>query len=66
MRMGSGMIMPVAEEIDRSGYRVVDLTASSFFEVLLRYCREDPFDGLDSSGRPFPTPASGRPHAATA
>ncbi len=54
MRMRSGMIMAVADEIDRAGYRVVDLTASSFFEVLLRYCREDPFDGLDLIRSAFP------------
>lgn len=47
MRMRAGMIAPVAHEIDAAGYRVVDFTASSLFEVLLRYCHEDPWEGLD-------------------
>jgi oxaloacetate decarboxylase alpha subunit len=47
MRMQAGHILPVAREIDRAGYRVVDVTGSSMFEVLVRYCREDPWAGLD-------------------
>lgn len=47
MRMQAGHVLPVAREIDRAGYRVVDVTGSSMFEVLVRYCREDPWAGLD-------------------
>ena len=47
MRMRAGHILPVAPLIDRTGYRIVDLTGSSIFEVLVRYCREDPWEGLD-------------------
>jgi oxaloacetate decarboxylase (Na+ extruding) subunit alpha len=47
MRMQAGMALPVAPLIDRTGYRVVDLTGSSQFEVLVRECREDPWAGLD-------------------
>jgi len=47
MRMQAGMALPVASLIDRTGYRVVDLTGSSQFEVLIRECRENPWDGLD-------------------
>lgn len=47
MRMRAGMVAPVADEIDSAGYRIVDFTASSLFEVLLRYCHEDPWEGLD-------------------
>ncbi len=54
MRMRAGMIAPVAEEIDQAGYRVVDLTASSLMEVVLRYCHEDPFEGLDLIRSLFP------------
>jgi oxaloacetate decarboxylase alpha subunit len=47
MRMQAGMALPVASLIDRTGYRVVDLTGSSQFEVLIRECRENPWEGLD-------------------
>ena len=36
MRMQAGMALPVAPLIDRTGYSVIDLTASSLFEVLIR------------------------------
>lgn len=47
MRMTAGMALPVTPLIDRVGYRVVDLTGSSMFEVLIKYCDEYPWDGLD-------------------
>ena len=47
MRMQAGMALPVAPLIDRTGYSVIDLTASSLFEVLIRSCRENPWDGMD-------------------
>jgi oxaloacetate decarboxylase alpha subunit len=47
MRMQAGMALPVAGDIDRTGYRVVDLIGSSMMEVLVKYCREDPWEGLD-------------------
>jgi oxaloacetate decarboxylase alpha subunit len=47
MRMRAGHILPIAALIDRTGYRIVDLTGSSIFEVLVRYCRENPWEGLD-------------------
>jgi oxaloacetate decarboxylase alpha subunit len=47
MRMQAGMALPVASTIDRTGYRVIDLTGSSHFEVLIRHCRENPWEGLD-------------------
>jgi oxaloacetate decarboxylase alpha subunit len=48
MRLRAGHVLPVAEAIDTAGYRVVDLTGSSPFEVQVRYNREDPWDGLDA------------------
>ena len=48
MRMRSGHVLPVAEAIDSAGYRVVDLTGSSPFEVQVRYNLEDPWAGLDA------------------
>ena len=47
MRMQAGHALPVASLIDRTGYRVIDLTGSSMFECLIKYCRENPWEGLD-------------------
>lgn len=47
MRMQAGMALPVAPILDRTGFRVIDLTGSSMFEVLIRTCKEDPWAGLD-------------------
>jgi len=47
MRMQAGMALPIAPVIDKVGYRVVDLTGSSLFEVLIRHCQENPWEGLD-------------------
>ena len=47
MRMKVGQLAAVADDIDRAGYRVVDLTGSSIFECMMRYNREDPWRGLD-------------------
>ncbi len=47
MRMRAGMVAGVADLIDRAGFRVVDVTGSSMFECMLRYLREDPWEGLD-------------------
>jgi oxaloacetate decarboxylase (Na+ extruding) subunit alpha len=54
MRMQAGMALPVTPIIDRVGYRVVDLTGSSMFEVLIKYCSEDPWAGLDLLTRSMP------------
>jgi oxaloacetate decarboxylase (Na+ extruding) subunit alpha len=48
MRMRAGHVLPIADAIDSAGYRVVDLTGSSPFEVQVRYNREDPWKGLDA------------------
>lgn len=47
MRMQAGMALPVVPLIDRVGYSVVDFVGSSMMEVLVRQCREDPWEGLD-------------------
>jgi oxaloacetate decarboxylase alpha subunit len=47
MRMQAGMALPVADALDRTGFKAVDAAASSFMEVLVKYCREDPWEGLD-------------------
>lgn len=48
MRIRAGHVLPVADAIDSTGYRVVDLTGSSPFEVQVRYNIEDPWVGLDA------------------
>jgi len=47
MRMQAGMALPAADALDRTGFKVIDAAASSFMEVLVKYCREDPWEGLD-------------------
>lgn len=47
MRMRAGMAAAVAQDIDHTGFRTVDVTGSSMFECMMRYSREDPWDGLD-------------------
>jgi isopropylmalate/homocitrate/citramalate synthase len=37
MRMQAGMALPVAGTLDRTGFRVIDATGSSFMEVLVKY-----------------------------
>ena len=48
MRMQAGQMLPVADAIDSAGYRVVDLTGSSIFEVMVRFRQENPWQGLDA------------------
>jgi oxaloacetate decarboxylase alpha subunit len=47
MRMQAGMALPVSPIIDRTGFRVIDLAGSSLMEVMIKYCQEDPWEGLD-------------------
>jgi oxaloacetate decarboxylase alpha subunit len=47
MRMRAGMALPIVPTIDKVGFCVVDLTGSSMFEVLIRHCQENPWEGLD-------------------
>jgi oxaloacetate decarboxylase (Na+ extruding) subunit alpha len=54
MRMRAGQMLPVAEAIDTAGYRTVDVTGSSIFEVLIRFRKENPWDGLDAIRRALP------------
>ena len=54
MRLQAGMALPAAPLLDRTGFRVIDLTGSSYFEVLIRHCRENPWEGLDLLTRSMP------------
>src|ERR1700678_3510464 len=60
MRMQAGMALPVAPIIDRTGFKVIDLTGSSPFEVMIRVARENPWEGLDLLVQAMPrTPVRG-------
>jgi len=47
LRMRAGMALPIVPVLDRTGFRRIDLTGSTSFEVLIRYCQENPWEGLD-------------------
>jgi oxaloacetate decarboxylase alpha subunit len=48
MRMQAGMALPAAGSLDRTGFHRIELTGSNHFEVLVRYCRENPWQMLDA------------------
>jgi pyruvate/oxaloacetate carboxyltransferase len=48
MRMQAGMALPAAGDLDKTGFRRIELTGSNHFEVLVRYCRENPWQMLDA------------------
>ena len=47
MRMQGRHMLAMADDIDRVGYRVVDLVVSNVFEAQVRFGQEDPWDVLD-------------------
>ena len=48
MRMQAGMALPIAGNLDRTGFRRLEMAGSNYFEVMVRYCRENPWEGLDA------------------
>jgi oxaloacetate decarboxylase alpha subunit len=48
MRLQAGMALPAAGDLDQTGFRRIELTGSNHFEVLVRYCRENPWQMLDA------------------
>lgn len=48
MRLQAGMALPVASNLDRTGFHRIELPGSNHFEVLVRYCREDPWAYMDA------------------
>jgi oxaloacetate decarboxylase (Na+ extruding) subunit alpha len=48
MRLQAGMALPATGFLDRTGFRVIDLTGSNHFEVLIRRCRENPWQMMDA------------------
>lgn len=47
LRMQAGMALPVSPLIDKTGFRVIDLTGGGMLDVLTRYCHENYWEGLD-------------------
>ena len=54
MRMRPAHMLPVADEIDRTGFRVVDMTASVMIAVLAREYRDNGFEALDHMSAAMP------------
>ena len=48
MRMQACMALPATKYLDKTGFRVIDLTGSHHFEVLIRHCRENPWAMMDA------------------
>jgi oxaloacetate decarboxylase alpha subunit len=48
MRMQAGMAIPIASTLDRTGFRRIEFGGSNYFEVMVRYCQEDPWAGMDA------------------
>lgn len=48
MRMRAGMAIPIASTLDRTGFRRIEYGGSNYFEVMVRYCQEDPWAGMDA------------------
>ena len=47
LRMQAGMALPVSPLIDKTGFKIIDLTGGGMMDVLIRYCQEDYWSGLD-------------------
>ncbi|WP_066913092.1 carboxyltransferase [Millisia brevis] len=54
MRMTKSIGLPIAGELDRTGFHTIDLVGSSIFEVLVRHCKQDPWDQLISLSKAMP------------
>ena len=48
MRMQAGMALPAAPILDETGFRVIDLTGSHHFEVLIKHAQENPWQMTDA------------------
>lgn len=45
-RMTTGMMLPVAADLDRAGFEAIDLEGGAVFDVCVRYLREDPWERM--------------------
>jgi oxaloacetate decarboxylase alpha subunit len=66
LRMRMGHMLPVAPDMDRAGYDVIDITGSAMFEVMTRQFKENPWEMLDAMRAAVPNTelrAGTRPNA---
>ena len=54
MRMQAGMALPIVPVLDQTGFSRIEFGGSSYFEVMVRYCRENPWDGLKAVKQAMP------------
>lgn len=47
IRMRTGQALPVSPLLDRTGFKIIDLTGGGKLDVLTRFCQENYWDGLD-------------------
>ena len=67
MRMQAGMALAATPLLDRTGFTTIDLTGSTYIDVLTRFCHENYWDGMDLLVGSMPnTPTVAWPSAATA
>lgn len=45
----------MADDLENAGYRAIDITGSTMFETVIRYLREDPWEGFDLWRKWMPT-----------
>jgi oxaloacetate decarboxylase alpha subunit len=57
MRMKPEMTVPIAPEMERVGYRVIEVTGGTQFSVQLRRVHRDPWEGLDLIADSYPASA---------
>ena len=43
LRMRTGMMLPIAERMDRAGFEAIELVAGPYFRIAVHDLREDPF-----------------------
>ena len=54
MRMQAGMALPIVPALDQTGFSRIEFGGSSYFEVMVRYCRENPWEGLKAVKEAMP------------
>ena len=54
MRMQAGMALPIVPVLDQTGFSRIEFGGSSYFEVMVRYCRENPWEGLKAVKEAMP------------
>jgi oxaloacetate decarboxylase alpha subunit len=47
IRMRTGQALPAAPILDKTGFKIIDLTGGGKLDVLTRYCKENYWDALD-------------------